>query len=98
MKFNAVTGVLGTDYEILNADVGLIRIKPTTTKVGPVLVSYTPTAYTSTTGPTVIAGGHAADRQGENPLRLGQPLRAESHDRGVGNVGPSRWRARPDLG
>jgi hypothetical protein len=57
MKFNAVTGVLGTDYEILNADVGLIRIKPTTTKVGPVLVSYTPTAYTSTTGPTVISAG-----------------------------------------
>ncbi len=57
LEFNGVAGVLGTDYEIMNADVGLIRILPTTTKVGPVTVSYTPTAYTSTNGPTVIAAG-----------------------------------------
>jgi hypothetical protein len=57
VTFNATPGVLGTDYVITRADVGLIRILPTTILTGPVTISYTPTAYTSTNGPSVIAGG-----------------------------------------
>lgn len=55
--FAASAGVLNTDYAIIDASVGLIRILPGTVKTGAVTVSYTPTAYTTTTGPQVIAGG-----------------------------------------
>jgi hypothetical protein len=57
VKFGATSGVLGTDYAIINATAGLIRVLPGTVLTGAVTVSYTPTAYTSTTSPKVIAGG-----------------------------------------
>lgn len=64
VKFGAAAGVLGVDYAILNANIGLIRILPGTILTGAVTVDYTPTAYTSTTGPAVIAGGTAGVIQG----------------------------------
>jgi hypothetical protein len=57
-------GVLNTDYAILNANIGLLRILPGTALTGAVTIDYTPTAYTSTNGPAVIAGGTAGVIQG----------------------------------
>lgn len=59
LDFNGTPGVPGTDYVVVNADVGLIRILPTTILTGPVTVSYTPTAYTATTGPSILTLGTA---------------------------------------
>lgn len=56
VKFGATTGVLNTDYAIIDAISGLIRILPGTILTGAVTVDYTPTAY-STNGPAVISGG-----------------------------------------
>lgn len=55
VDFGAATGVLGTDYEIVDANLGLIRVLPTTILTGAVTVSYTPTAYAS--GWNQIRGG-----------------------------------------
>lgn len=57
VKFAGVAGVLGTDYAIIDATTGLIRILPGTIKTGAVTIDYTPTAYASTTSPQVISGG-----------------------------------------
>lgn len=64
LTFGATPGVLGTDYEILNANVGLFRILPGTALTGAVTIDYTPTAYTSPTGPAMISGGSAGVIQG----------------------------------
>lgn len=64
VKFGAGAGVLGVDYEILNAKVGLIHILPTTILTGAVTVDYTPTAYTGTTGPSVVSGGAVGKIEG----------------------------------
>jgi hypothetical protein len=55
VHFGAGAGVLGTDYEITNADVGVIHILPGTILTGAVTVDYTPTAYAD--GLTQIAAG-----------------------------------------
>src|SRR5690606_27864297 len=57
--------VLGTDYEILNADVGLIRILPTATKVTTgesLTIDYTPTAYAD--GVITVKGGTKTNIEG----------------------------------
>ena len=64
VKVGAVAGVENTDYAILNANLGLIRILPGTTQTGVVTVSYTPTAYTAPNGPAVVSGGSAGVIQG----------------------------------
>lgn len=64
VTFGATPGVLGVDYAIVNANVGMIRILPGTILVGAVVVGYTPSAYTSTNGPAVIGGGSAGVIQG----------------------------------
>lgn len=64
VKFGATAGVAGVDYSVINANTGLIRILPGTILTGAVTVSYTPTAYTSTNGPKMIAGGVAGTIQG----------------------------------
>lgn len=64
VKFGATPGVLGTDYAIINANVGLIRILPGTALTGAVTIDYTPTAYVSGSGPKVVAGGTAGVIQG----------------------------------
>lgn len=63
VKFGAAAGVLGTDYAIIDANVGLIRILPGTAQTGAVSVSYTPTDYTSN-GPQVVSGGVSGVVQG----------------------------------
>lgn len=55
VTFGATPGVLGTDYEIYDADVGIIHILPDTILTGAVTVDYTPTAYAD--GLTQIRGG-----------------------------------------
>lgn len=55
VKFGAVAGVAGTDYEVVNADVGIIHILEGTAMTGAVTVDYTPTAYAD--GITQVAGG-----------------------------------------
>lgn len=72
VTFGAVPGVLGTDYEITNAKMGLIRILPATILTGIVTASYTPAAYTGTTGPSVVGGGTSGIIQGSF-LFVGDP-------------------------
>ena len=55
--FNAVAGVLGVDYQVVNAKAGVYQILPGTILTGPVTASYTPTAYTSLNGPQIVGGG-----------------------------------------
>lgn len=57
VRFGASTGVLGVDYSIIDANVGIIRILPGTILTGAVVIDYTPTAYVSTSGPQVVSGG-----------------------------------------
>lgn len=64
VKFGATTGVLNTDYAIINAAVGLIRILPTTILTGAVVMDYTPTAYSTATAPQVISAGVSGIIQG----------------------------------
>ena len=64
VTFGVTPGVLNTDYAILNAAVGLLRILPGTALTGAVTIDYTPTAYTATDGPQVVAGGTAGVIQG----------------------------------
>jgi hypothetical protein len=64
VTFGATPGVAGVDYVVTNANVGLIRILPTTVLTGAVTVGYTPTAYTAPTGPALVAGGNAGVIQG----------------------------------
>lgn len=64
VHFGAGVGVLGVDYAILNANIGLIRILPGTILAGAVTVDYTPTAYTAPNGPKMVAGGVAGVIQG----------------------------------
>jgi hypothetical protein len=63
VHFGATLGVLGTDYAITNANVGLIQILPGTILTGAVTIDYTPTAYTAGNG-IVVAGGAAGIIQG----------------------------------
>jgi hypothetical protein len=72
VKFGATPGVLGTDYAIINAKMGLIRILPGTILTGAVTADYTPSAYTGTTGPAVVGGGTAGIIQGSF-LFIGDP-------------------------
>lgn len=64
VTFGAGAGVLGVDYAIINANIGLIRILPGTILTGAVTVGYTPTAYVSGSGPAIVAGGTAGVIQG----------------------------------
>lgn len=64
VTFGATPGVLNTDYAIINANIGLIRILPGTALTGAVTVGYTPTAYVSGSGPAIISGGSAGVIQG----------------------------------
>lgn len=64
VKFDAVAGVAGVDYEIVDANTGLIHILPGTILAGAVTVDYTPTAYDATNGPNVVSGGTAARVEG----------------------------------
>lgn len=63
VKFAATPGVLGTDYEITNAKVGLIHILATTALTGAVTIDYTPTAYATTVVP-IVAGGYSGRIEG----------------------------------
>lgn len=72
VHFGATLGVLGTDFAVVNPDVGLIRILPDTILTGAVTVDYTPTAYTSPDGPQVIKGGTAGTVEG-SVLFVGDP-------------------------
>jgi hypothetical protein len=56
VKFGVTTGVLGVDYQFMNAKAGVIQILPGTALTGAVTADYTPTAYTSTAGPKVVRG------------------------------------------
>jgi hypothetical protein len=51
VKFGATSGVLGTDYAIIDATAGLIQILPGTILTGAVTINYTPTA--------IVAAGNA---------------------------------------
>lgn len=64
VTFGATPGVLGVDYAVLNANIGLLRILPGTALTGAVTIGYTPTAYTSLNGPQVVHGGSAGVIQG----------------------------------
>lgn len=64
VKFGVATGVLNTDYAIINAAVGLIRILPGTAQTGAVTIDYTPTAYTAPSGPQTVSGGVSGIIQG----------------------------------
>jgi hypothetical protein len=64
VHFGATLGVLGTDYAIINANVGLWRVLPGTALTGAVTIDYTPTAYVAGSGPAMIAGGAAGVIQG----------------------------------
>lgn len=64
VNFGAGAGVLGTDYEITDANVGLIHILPGTALTGAVTIDYTPTAYTAGSGLAQIAGGSAGEITG----------------------------------
>lgn len=58
VTFGITVGVLGTDYEITTNGIGvLIHILPGSAMTGAITTSYTPTAYTSTTGPQVVSAG-----------------------------------------
>jgi hypothetical protein len=72
VNFGAGAGVLGTDYAIIDANAGLIRILPGTALTGAVTIDYTPTAYSSTTSPQVVHGGTAGQIQGKIVF-LGDP-------------------------
>lgn len=72
VKFGAGAGVLNTDYAIIDASVGLIRILPGTVLTGVVTVDYTPTAYSSTTSPQIVSGGVSGIIQGRI-LFIGDP-------------------------
>jgi hypothetical protein len=72
VRFGAATGVLNTDYAIIDANVGLIRILPGTVQTGAVVMDYTPTAYTGTNGPQVVSGGAQGAIEGRM-LFVGDP-------------------------
>lgn len=72
VKFGVTTGVLGTDYAITNAAIGMIRILPGTILTGAVTIDYTPTAYTGATAPQVVHGGDSGIIQAEL-LFIGDP-------------------------
>lgn len=71
VKFGGVAGVLNTDYAIIDANVGIIRILPATIKTGAVTIDYTPTAYATTAVP-VVAGGDSGIIEG-SLLFIGDP-------------------------
>jgi hypothetical protein len=64
VRFAAIVGVLNTDYAIIDANAGLIRILPGTILTGAVQMDYTPTVYASPTGPQVVSGGVSGIVQG----------------------------------
>lgn len=72
VKFGAATGVLGTDYNVINAKAGVIQILPGTAQTGAVTADYTPTAYTATTGPKVVSGAASPTIMGKLTF-LGDP-------------------------
>jgi hypothetical protein len=53
IDFGGTPGVVNVDYVVLDASIGLYKVTDTTILTGTVTISYTPTAYTSSTGPTV---------------------------------------------
>jgi hypothetical protein len=72
VKFGAGAGVAGVDFTVVDAKAGLIQILPGTILTGAVTVDYTPTAYTGTTGPSVISGGSVGRIEGALKF-LGDP-------------------------
>lgn len=72
IKFGAVAGVLGVDYRVIDAKAGIYQILLGSAMTGAVTADYTPTAYTSTTGPKVVGGGTAGIIEGQL-LFIGDP-------------------------
>jgi hypothetical protein len=72
ITFGATPGVLGVDYRLVDAKAGIYQILLGTAMTGAVTASYTPTAYTGTTGPKVVGGGTAGVIQGAL-LFIGDP-------------------------
>jgi hypothetical protein len=72
VRFGASTGVLGTDYAIIDAATGLIRILPGTILTGAVVMDYTPTSYATATSPQVVSGGAQGVIEGR-VLFIGDP-------------------------
>lgn len=72
LRFGGVAGVLGTDYAIVDANTGLIRILPGTIKTGAVVIDYTPTSYAATTSPQIVSGGAQGVIEGRM-LFIGDP-------------------------
>jgi hypothetical protein len=77
VHFGAGAGVLNTDYAIVDANVGLIRILPGTILTGAVTIDYTPTAYSTAAGPKRVAGGVAGIVQGK-VVFIGDPTTGPS--------------------
>lgn len=72
LHFGATVGVLGVDYAIINAAVGVVRILPGTILTGAVTIDYTPTVYATPSGPQVVHGGVSGIVQG-HIMFLGDP-------------------------
>jgi hypothetical protein len=64
MEIGGVAAVLGTDYEGIDATVGLYRILPGTIKTGAVTISYTPTAYVAPAGRFTLNIGNETNIEG----------------------------------
>ncbi len=64
MDFGATPGVLGVDYEVLDATVGLYRVLPGTILTGAVTISYTPTLYTAPAGRVQLNIGNVTNIEG----------------------------------
>jgi hypothetical protein len=72
LTFGATAGVMGTDWAWHNAKAGTIKILAGTALTGIITAAYTPTAYTSTTGPKVVGGGGAGKITGSAKF-IGDP-------------------------
>lgn len=89
VKFGVATGVLGTDYEITTNGKGvIIHILPGTTQTGAVTTDYTPTAYTSTSGPPVVSSGVVGVIQGAVKF-IGDPTTGPAYNVDVWHVNVS---------
>ena len=65
IKFGVTAGVAGVDYRVVDAKAGVYQILLGTALTGAVTADYTPTAYTSTTGPKVVGGGISGVIEGQ---------------------------------
>jgi hypothetical protein len=65
IDFGGVAGVLGVDYEVIDATIGIYRVLPGTILTGAVTISYTPTLYTAPAGRVQLNIGDADTIEGE---------------------------------